>query len=57
MHSPGCKCSAWEYSHIAIVRCKTCGYLLPPFVFGALSNIGNTGLDRSEISLYLAENC
>ena len=55
MNCPGCSHSAWEYPDVAIARCKNCGYLLDPYVFGMKSDKEGTNLDRSENSLWLAK--
>ena len=55
MNCPGCNHSDWEYPDVAIARCKNCGYLLDPYVFGMKSDPVGTSTDRSENSLRLAK--
>jgi hypothetical protein len=55
MNCPGCNHSDWEYPDVAIARCKNCGYLLDPYVFGMKSDTAGTSLDRSENSLRWAK--
>jgi len=54
MNYPGCNHSDWEYPDEAIARCRNCGYLLDPYVFGMKrsSSVGNSR--RSENSKRLA---
>jgi hypothetical protein len=47
----GCNQSDWEYPDTSIARCKNCGYLLDPYVFGLKKNPPSSGnLQRSERS-------
>jgi hypothetical protein len=39
MNCPGCNHSDWEYPDVAIARCKNCGYMIDPFVFGMIRKI------------------
>ena len=55
MNCPGCNHSDWEYPDVAIARCKNCGYLLDPYVFGMKNDSTGTGQDRSENSLRWAK--
>ena len=55
MNCPGCNHSDWEYPDGAIARCKNCGYLLDPYVFGMKSDLTDASLDRSERSLRWAK--
>lgn len=55
MNCPGCNHSDWENPDVAIARCKNCGYLLDPYVFGMKSDPAGKNLDRSENSLRWAK--
>ena len=57
MNCPGCNHSDWEFPNVAIVRCKNCGYLLDPYVFGMKRDSTGTSLNRSENSLRWAKIC
>ena len=48
---------AAETHDVAIARCKNCGYLLDPYMFGMKSDPAFTNLDRSENSLRWAKVC
>ena len=55
MNCPGCNSSDWEYPDVSIARCKNCGYLLDPYVFGLKSNPSSSNSRRSENSKRLAK--
>ena len=50
MNCPGCNSSDWEYPDVSIARCKNCGYLLDPYVFGLKSDSSSANSRRSENS-------
>jgi hypothetical protein len=55
MNCPGCNHSNWEYSDVSIARCKNCGYLIDPYVFGLKSSTSSSNSGRSENSKRLAK--
>jgi hypothetical protein len=56
MKCPGCNYSDWEYPDTSIARCRNCGYLLDPYVFGLKSSSPSSGnLQRSARSKLLAK--
>lgn len=56
MNCPGCHHSDWEYPDASIARCKNCGYLLDPYVFGLKGSSSSSGnLQRSKRSKLLAK--
>jgi hypothetical protein len=50
MNCPGCNNTDWEYPDVSIARCKNCGYLLDPYVFGLKSSAGSSNSRHGENS-------
>lgn len=50
MNCPGCNHSDWEYADVSIARCKNCGYLLDPYVFGLKSSASSSNSRRTKNS-------
>ena len=54
MNCPGCNHSEWEYPDYSIARCKNCGYLLDPYVYGLKKTPPFTNSRRSDRSKHWA---